>query len=570
MDLRDVLIRTGLGEAGGEGSDGLLAVLHTIQNRSKDSKKRWATDMGQVALEPQQFSAWNQGAGGNNPGGINADGDAYKRAGLVVDAFLKGDTQDPTGGATHYYSPKGMQQLVSSGAQSNLTPRWFDQETQNRGANPVTIGGHIFTGSAGLPQGIMSSKSPAGLPPEDEVTTSALPGESLDPTYAMQQADRAYQESLRYKGDPMDSPIFQPTYYYPPGQSSGGGSGGASASPDPGAVAAASGPVPEPTLDQSKESILPGWMQPPEWLNEKRGDALLAIGTGILSGNNWQEGIAAAGQNLMKTNADSRGRELMQRKLDTSMKEEARGPVQRWQRLGPVRMPDGSYRSDVSYNDITNTYVGGDGKPVDMAGVNEANNSHATGQGGMPASSAAKKTQEELSRDYNKFHMLEDTYDKIDQTPGGLSGFVDGLSSNLKSMLGRGLDETELNRAIISGNLTGLSGMIREDVNGPGAMSEADTARLIGYLGGDWKSILSNPDVFKARLEQVITEGQRNYDLRYAQFNKQAEANPQYGYVVPERYVFRRKYGETSAPSAATPESTAKAPSVESLLDKYK
>jgi conjugal transfer mating pair stabilization protein TraG len=142
---RDVVIRTILGEASGESADGQAAVAHVIRNRVADS--RFADDAIGVAQAPQQFSAWNAGAGGNDLVNRYGPGDAnYERAGQIVDQVFGGQVRDNTGGATHYYSPAGMQALVNNGSQSNLIPHWLEDQNGERGYAPTQIGGHIFTG----------------------------------------------------------------------------------------------------------------------------------------------------------------------------------------------------------------------------------------------------------------------------------------------------------------------------------------------------------------------------------------------------------------------------------------
>lgn len=147
MNARDIAIRTILGEAAGESPMAQAAVAHVLLNRARDP--RWPSTVEQVALQPKQFSAWNTGAGGNDLVSKYGPGsDPYERVGAVYDSVMSGGIPDPTGGATHYYSPAGMQALVSQGAQSNLMPGWLKEENRRRGGNPTTIGGHVFTGLA--------------------------------------------------------------------------------------------------------------------------------------------------------------------------------------------------------------------------------------------------------------------------------------------------------------------------------------------------------------------------------------------------------------------------------------
>lgn len=167
MNARDIAIRTILGEAMGEGTMGQAAVAHVLRNRAADP--RWPSTIGDVALQPKQFSAWNAGAGGNDlVREYGPESDPYQKAGMVYDAVMAGKIPDPTGGATHYYSPAGMQALVNDGSQSNILPNWLQQENARRASAPVTIGGHVFTGQAG-------GERPAQLPTNAPTATHCFP-----------------------------------------------------------------------------------------------------------------------------------------------------------------------------------------------------------------------------------------------------------------------------------------------------------------------------------------------------------------------------------------------------------
>jgi conjugal transfer mating pair stabilization protein TraG len=144
---RDVVARTILGEAAGESEAGMAAVASVIKNRVEDP--RWGDDPADVALQMQQFSTWNAGAGGNDQAVKYHPGDPeYERAAKIADLVFGGQIADQTGGATHYYSPQGMQDLVEQGAQTNEAPNWLQEENNRRGGAPVVIGDHVFTGKA--------------------------------------------------------------------------------------------------------------------------------------------------------------------------------------------------------------------------------------------------------------------------------------------------------------------------------------------------------------------------------------------------------------------------------------
>ncbi|MPL92148.1 hypothetical protein SDC9_38245 [bioreactor metagenome] len=142
---RDTVIRTVIGEAANQGNAGMAAVALVIRNRADDA--RFPDAVGQVSLQPKQFSAWNADGSGNSLVNKYRPGDpAYERAAYVVDVVMAGLVPDFTGGATHYFAPAGMRALVEQGYQKNLIPGWLERETEARNAPPIRVGDHVFTG----------------------------------------------------------------------------------------------------------------------------------------------------------------------------------------------------------------------------------------------------------------------------------------------------------------------------------------------------------------------------------------------------------------------------------------
>lgn len=134
----DVLTRTILGEAGGEGPGGMAAVASVIVNRTQDP--RYPHTVSAVAQQDKQFSTWNSADnGGNNPLRFDVNSPAYKQAQQIAQAVMDGHVVDQTGGSTHFYAPKGMK--------DGKEPDWFASEASKSG-KAIKIGGHVFTGSS--------------------------------------------------------------------------------------------------------------------------------------------------------------------------------------------------------------------------------------------------------------------------------------------------------------------------------------------------------------------------------------------------------------------------------------
>jgi hypothetical protein len=142
---RDVLIRTIIGEAGGESPLGQAAVAHVILNRARSD--RYPGSPAAVATQGSdgryaQFSAWNSPENGGNtlPQSVSPNDSVYQQVGAVLDQVLAGEIPDPTGGATHYYSPAGMP--------GRRAPSWWEDEV-SRGGGVTEIGTHRFAGPGG-------------------------------------------------------------------------------------------------------------------------------------------------------------------------------------------------------------------------------------------------------------------------------------------------------------------------------------------------------------------------------------------------------------------------------------
>jgi hypothetical protein len=131
----DAVTRTMLGEAAGEGADGLAAVAHVLVNRLENGG--YGSSLYKVAHAPKQFSAWNSGAlGGNNLVNMSADDPRYQEARAIAEQVLNGQLQDNTGGAVNYFAPAGM--TGKKGTRKGA-PSWADDM-----AYTTTIGGHQF------------------------------------------------------------------------------------------------------------------------------------------------------------------------------------------------------------------------------------------------------------------------------------------------------------------------------------------------------------------------------------------------------------------------------------------
>ena len=121
---RDVLARTIYGEASNQADVGQQAVANVILNRARLA----GTTPDYEALKRNQFEPWWNAKARARMERLSTEDPAYQRAQAAIDAALAGD---PTGGATHFYSPSVQAAL------GRRDPSWARGE-------PQMIGTHAF------------------------------------------------------------------------------------------------------------------------------------------------------------------------------------------------------------------------------------------------------------------------------------------------------------------------------------------------------------------------------------------------------------------------------------------
>ena len=97
---RQVVIDTLIGEAVGEGVEGMQAVAEVLRNRAEASAGR---TMSQEALRPKQFSFWNDGGRAEGFLEANRSSNSILEAQEALLAALGGSRM--VGEARHYYNP---------------------------------------------------------------------------------------------------------------------------------------------------------------------------------------------------------------------------------------------------------------------------------------------------------------------------------------------------------------------------------------------------------------------------------------------------------------------------------
>lgn len=168
-DDLDILAWTMLGEAGGEGTQGMADVGHVVLNRVNSG--RYGASIQDVALAPKQFSTWNSGSGGNDPKGkYPKDSPEFKRAREIAAQVVAGTIPGPPGKPLDYNAP-------------SVSPYWASSKSQN---GTYERNGHVFYPSVPVPPGELPEVATA----LSTVATPRLPPAPVTPSIDMAQMRR--------------------------------------------------------------------------------------------------------------------------------------------------------------------------------------------------------------------------------------------------------------------------------------------------------------------------------------------------------------------------------------------
>jgi hypothetical protein len=163
----DQLVRTVLGEAGGEDDRGQMAVVGVIGNRAKQS----GMDTTGVIFAPKQFEPWNNPQVRARLEAIDPASPAYQRALANVRKVRSGLEPDPTGGATHFYSPTAQAGL------GRPPPSWDNGKGVDLGRHRFfSLGYGPGSGAPGAPPGQQQAGVPAPQPTPPGGVAARTPG----------------------------------------------------------------------------------------------------------------------------------------------------------------------------------------------------------------------------------------------------------------------------------------------------------------------------------------------------------------------------------------------------------
>lgn len=275
----------------------------------------------------------------------------------------------------------------------------------------------------------------------------------------------------------------------------------------------------------------------PNMTEDQRQARLLAIGAGLLSGEDWSSGLAAAGQNLMGVvQGESQEQAAIRRMaLEEAMNQQATRP-ESFRPVGTVQLPDGTQVGGAFADPNTGTFftINPDGTRQELYGAMPMNNSDASGS---RYTNQIFKERDAASEAAGTLRTVDRVLGKLDQTPTGISGAISDLQRAFNTIVGQGITPEQMARGLSQAEIQGLIGKFKDEVVGGGVMTEQDAARIVISLGGDLQSIFTNPDILRERLSTLRGDAERRYLRHYEQYELFRTMYPNMPLMPLERYT---------------------------------
>jgi len=151
----------------------------------------------------------------------------------------------------------------------------------------------------------------------------------------------------------------------------------------------------------------------------------------------------------------------------------------------------------------------------------------ATASMGAPLyASAYNKAVSELSTEKASINKLDRYLETVGDANSGMQRWADGVAANARTLFGsKRLTPDQLAAMKGPAQLQALLGMFREDIVGPGVMTEYDAQRVLQALGGNFNA-LQNPQFVREILGQIRESKTRHVGVLESQVNYSAPFFP--------------------------------------------
>jgi len=147
-------------------------------------------------------------------------------------------------------------------------------------------------------------------------------------------------------------------------------------------------------------------------------------------------------------------------------------------------------------------------------------------QKGMMSPAGFKKTRDEIIQDEIGLDNLVKYMRDVEDLPSGYNKLANQFTEWWKTFTDANKDqytEEELAQRVAEGRFQGLVGLVRVETVGGGVMTEFDAQRIMQRLGGDPRSISTNPEVMKAQIQDVLRNKYRRYQDNLEAYNTEVD-----------------------------------------------
>ncbi len=167
----------------------------------------------------------------------------------------------------------------------------------------------------------------------------------------------------------------------------------------------------------------------------------------------------------------------------------------------------------------------------------------------LPNSKFFQTTREALTAEEKALDSMDKYLVGLQNDPKGMERFFNKVSQAITTAFDGTPTKDEMARAINEGRLQGLIGQVREDVVGPGVMTEFDAVRILMSLGGNY-GVFQSPEAAIQLISEVRERKYSGYQELLGEYNRARDTLPS-GSALKTIYEPRSAYQLTIMPPSS-------------------
>ena len=161
------------------------------------------------------------------------------------------------------------------------------------------------------------------------------------------------------------------------------------------------------------------------------------------------------------------------------------------------------------------------------------------------------KLSEDLTTQEREIKAINRYAQGVEGIPTGLAKLPTKLSLIIKTLTDKPYTESEKQLGVAGARQQRLLGALKNQILGPGVLTETDAKRVIDAVGGDIESVFTNPQIVSEVLSEIVEEKMAGYSSNLRIYNRNVAGKYSESYEQKDAVKAYKPITKTDAENAA-------------------